>query len=148
MSSPDFGSNDKRKQAAKPLGPQTLGVDCAVVTHNGSSGSGGRRTLQTAQVYIREETNTDIMTVNVMIEFASSTDLSVMKDRGDKVKMLEDKMKQIGKGNKVNVKVKRVLDRNKFDVTIAEELVFSQDRDGQLDAEKFKKIMDVLSSKV
>ena len=88
------------------------------------------------------------MTVNVMIEFASSTDLSVMKDRGDKVKMLEDKMKQIGKGNKVNVKVKRVLDRNKFDVTIADELVFSQDRDGQLDAEKFKKIMDVLSTKV
>ena len=88
------------------------------------------------------------MTVNVTIEFASSTDLSVMKDRGDKVKMLEDKMKQIGKGNKVNVKVKRVLDRNKFDVTIADELVFSQDRDGQLDAEKFKKILDVLSSKV
>ena len=88
------------------------------------------------------------MTVNVTIEFASSTDLSVMKDRGDKVKMLEDKMKQIGKGNKVNVKVKRVLDRNKFDVTIGEDLVFSQERDGQIDAEKFKKIMDVLSSKV
>ena len=88
------------------------------------------------------------MTVNVTIEFASSTDLSVMKDRGDKVKMLEDKMKQIGKGNKVNVKVKRVLERNKFDVTIGEDLVFSQERDGQIDAEKFKKIMDVLSSKV
>ena len=88
------------------------------------------------------------MTVNVTIEFASSTDLSIMKDRGDKVKMLEDKMKQIGKGNKVNVKVKRVLDRNKFDVTIGEDLVFSQERDGQIDAEKFKKIMDVLSSKV
>ena len=88
------------------------------------------------------------MTVNVTIEFASSTDLSIMKDRGDKVKMLEDKMKQIGKGNKVNVKVKRVLDRNKFDVTIGEDLVFSQERDGQIDAEKFKKIMDVLSSRV
>ena len=88
------------------------------------------------------------MTVNVTIEFASSTDLSIMKDRGDKVKMLEDKMKQIGKGNKVNVKVKRVLDRNKFDVTIGEDLVFSQERDGQIDAEKFKKIMDVLSSGV
>ena len=46
------------------------------------------------------------MTINVTIEFASSTDLSVMKDRGEKVKMLEDKMKQLGKGNKVNVKWK------------------------------------------
>ncbi len=88
------------------------------------------------------------MTVNVTIEFASSTDLSVMKDRGDKVKMLEDKMKQFGKGNQVNVKVKRVLDRNKFDVKIEEDLVFSQERDGPIDAEKFKTIMETLSSKV
>ena len=88
------------------------------------------------------------MTINVTIEFASSTDLSVMKDRGERVKMLEDKMKQLGKGNKVNVKVRRVLERNKFNVTLEETHVFSQDRDGQLDAEKFKKIINVVSSKV
>ena len=81
------------------------------------------------------------MTINVTIEFASSTDLSVMKDRGEKVKMLEDKIKQLGKGNKVNVKVRRVLERNKFNVTVEETLVFSQDRDGQLDAEKFNELM-------
>ena len=88
------------------------------------------------------------MTVLVTIEFASSTDLSVMKDRGEKVKMLEDKMKQLGKGNKLNVKVKRVLERNKFVVTVGEEIIFSQERDGQLDAEKFKKIIDTVSSNV
>ena len=122
-----------------------------VGTHFGNSDSGKRRTKaaeDTSVLYIKEKSSIDNMAVNVTIEFASSTDLSVMKDRGDKVKMLEDKMKQLGKGNKVNVKVKRVLERNKFDVTVEEELVFSQDRDGQLDAEKFKKIINFVSSKI
>ena len=88
------------------------------------------------------------MTVNVTIEFASSTDLGVMKDRGDKVKMLEDKLKHLGKKEQVIVKVRRVLDRDKFDVILGEELVFSQARDGQLDAEKFKNILAVVSKEL
>ena len=88
------------------------------------------------------------MTVNVTIEFASSTDFKVMRDRSEKVKMLEDKIKQLGKGDQINVKVKRVLDRDKFDVTVGDQLVFSQARDGQIDAEKFKKILGVVSTEL
>ena len=88
------------------------------------------------------------MTVNVTIEFASSTDFKIMRDRADKVKMLEDKIKQLGKGDQVNVKVKRVLDRDKFDATVGEQLVFSQARDGQIDSEKFKKILVFVSTEL
>ena len=88
------------------------------------------------------------MTVIVTIEFASSTDFKVMRERADKVKMLEDKIKQMGKGDQVNVKVKRVLDRDKFDVTVGEQLVFSQARDGQIDGEKFKKILSFVSNEI
>ena len=57
--------------------------------------------------------------------------------------MMQDKIKGVGKGDEVKVVVKRVLERNKFDVTVGDQLVHSFVWNGQVDAGKLAKILDI-----
>ena len=88
------------------------------------------------------------MSLVVTIEFSSDADFGITKARGDKVKMIQQKLQELAKEDRLKVKVKRVLERNKFDVSVGEELVHSQARDGQIDSEKLKKIIAVVSNEL
>ena len=88
------------------------------------------------------------MSLLVTIEFSSDADFATTKARGDKVKMIQQRLQELAKEDRLKVKVKRVLERNKFDVTVGEDLVYSQARDGQIDPEKLKKIIAVVSNEL
>ena len=85
------------------------------------------------------------MTVVVLIEFSSSPDFGSTKETGNKVMMMQQKIEKLGN---VKVKVKRVLERNKMDVTVGDTVVHSQLRDGNLTGEKMQQILDFVSAEI
>ena len=88
------------------------------------------------------------MTVKVTIEFSTNPNFGTIKDTGNKVMMMQDKIKGVGKGDEVKVVVKRVLERNKFDVTVGDQLVHSLVRDGQVDAGKLATILEIVGNEL
>ena len=88
------------------------------------------------------------MSVKVTIEFSTNPNFGTIKDTGNKVMMMQDKIKSVGKGDEVKVVVKRVLERNKFDVTVADQLVHSLVRDGQVDAGKLATILEIVGNEL
>ena len=88
------------------------------------------------------------MSVKVTIEFSTNPNFGTIKDTGNKVMMMQDKIKSVGKGDEVKVVVKRVLERNKFDVTVGDQLVHSLVRDGQVDAGKLATILEIVGNEL
>ena len=88
------------------------------------------------------------MTLKVTIEFSTNPNFGSIKDTGNKVMMMQEKIKSVGRGDEVKVVVKRVLERNKFDVTVGDQLVHSLAKDGLMDADKLNRILDIVKTEL
>ena len=88
------------------------------------------------------------MTVKVTIEFSANPNFGSTKDTGNKVQMLQEKIRGAGRGEEVKVVVKRVLERNKFEVTVGEQLVHCLARDGNIDGDKLARILDTVKTEL
>ena len=88
------------------------------------------------------------MSVKVTIEFSANPNFGSTKDTGNKVQMLQEKIKGAGRGEEVRVAVKRVLERNKFEVRVGEQLVHSLARDGNIDGDKLARILDTVKTEL